>query len=44
MTRRFCLTLDLKDDPLLIVEYKRYHEKVWPVPFVLFAYPPHAES
>ena len=28
--RRFCLTLDLKDDPRLIAEYKRYHEKVWP--------------
>ena len=30
MKRRFCLTLDLKDDPLLIAEYKRYHEKTWP--------------
>jgi L-rhamnose mutarotase len=30
MSRRFCLTLDLKDDPKLIAEYKRYHEKVWP--------------
>jgi L-rhamnose mutarotase len=30
MTRRFCLTLDLKDDPTLIAEYKRYHEKIWP--------------
>lgn len=30
MTRRFCLTLDLKDDPKLIAEYKRYHESVWP--------------
>jgi L-rhamnose mutarotase len=29
-TRRFCLTLDLKDDPALIAEYKRHHEKVWP--------------
>jgi L-rhamnose mutarotase len=28
--RRFCLTLDLKDDPWLIAEYKRYHERVWP--------------
>jgi len=27
---RYCLTLDLKDDPALIAEYKRYHEKVWP--------------
>ena len=30
MTRRYCLTLDLKDDPALIAEYKRYHEKIWP--------------
>lgn len=30
MTRRYCLTLDLKDDPRLIAEYKRYHEKIWP--------------
>lgn len=30
MNRRFCLTLDLKDDPKLIAEYKRHHEKVWP--------------
>jgi L-rhamnose mutarotase len=30
MNRRFCLTLDLKDDPNLIAEYKRYHEKIWP--------------
>jgi L-rhamnose mutarotase len=30
MSRRFCLTLDLKDDRKLIAEYKRYHEKVWP--------------
>jgi L-rhamnose mutarotase len=29
-TRRYCLTLDLKDDPALIAEYKRYHEKIWP--------------
>jgi L-rhamnose mutarotase len=28
--RRFCLTLDLKDDSQLIAEYKRYHEKIWP--------------
>jgi L-rhamnose mutarotase len=28
--RRYCLTLDLKDDPGLILEYKRYHEKIWP--------------
>jgi L-rhamnose mutarotase len=30
MKRRFCLTLDLKDDPKLIAEYKRYHEMIWP--------------
>lgn len=30
MNRRFCLTLDLKDDPKLIEEYKRYHQKIWP--------------
>lgn len=30
MTRRYCLALDLKSDPALIVEYKRYHEKIWP--------------
>jgi len=28
--RRYCLTLDLKDDPALIAEYKRYHERIWP--------------
>jgi L-rhamnose mutarotase len=30
MNRRFCLTLDLKDDSKLIEEYKRHHQKVWP--------------
>jgi L-rhamnose mutarotase len=30
MKRRYCLTLDLKNDPQLISEYKRYHEKIWP--------------
>jgi L-rhamnose mutarotase len=30
MTKRYCLTLDLKDDPKLIAEYKRHHEKIWP--------------
>ncbi len=30
MNRRYCLTLDLKDDPALIAEYKRYHERIWP--------------
>lgn len=28
--RRYCLALDLKDDPTLISEYKAYHENVWP--------------
>jgi L-rhamnose mutarotase len=30
MNRRYCLTLDLKNDPKLIAEYKRYHQKIWP--------------
>ncbi|MGB2665994.1 MAG: L-rhamnose mutarotase [Candidatus Acidiferrum sp.] len=30
MGRRYCLALDLKDDPKLIAEYKRHHEKIWP--------------
>ncbi len=30
MKRRFCLTLDLKNDPALIAEYKHYHENIWP--------------
>ena len=30
MKRRYCLTLDLKNDPQLISEYKQYHEKIWP--------------
>ena len=30
MSRRFCFTLDLKDDPALIAEYRKYHEKIWP--------------
>ena len=30
MTRRYCLTLDLKDDPASIAEYKRQHQSVWP--------------
>ena len=28
--RRYCLTLDLKDDPELIAEYRRHHENIWP--------------
>jgi len=32
MTKRYCLTLDLKDDPKLIAEYKQHHAqgKAWP--------------
>src|SRR5689334_23566925 len=30
MSRRYCLALDLKDDPQLIAEYRKYHEKIWP--------------
>ena len=28
--KRYCLTLDLQDDPELIAEYKRHHRKIWP--------------
>lgn len=27
---RYCLTLDLHDDPAVIAEYDRYHREVWP--------------
>jgi L-rhamnose mutarotase len=27
---RYCLTLDLKDDPALIREYEGHHKNVWP--------------
>lgn len=30
MNRRYCLTLDLKDDPKLIADYKKHHESIWP--------------
>jgi L-rhamnose mutarotase len=30
MNRRYCLTLNLKNDPALIAEYKRHHQKIWP--------------
>ena len=30
MTKRYCLALDLKDDPKLIAEYRRHHERIWP--------------
>ena len=28
--KRYCLALDLKDDPQLIGEYEHYHKDVWP--------------
>lgn len=28
--KRYCLALDLKDDPQLITEYEAYHREVWP--------------
>ena len=27
---RYVMALDLKNDPALIAEYEKYHEKVWP--------------
>jgi L-rhamnose mutarotase len=27
---RYCLALDLRDDPKLIAEYDMHHKKVWP--------------
>jgi len=27
---KYCLTLNLKNDPLLISEYEEHHKKVWP--------------
>ena len=27
---KYCLTLDLKDDPALIAEYEEYHKSIWP--------------
>jgi L-rhamnose mutarotase len=29
-TRRYCLTLDLKDDPELIAQYRKHHDEIWP--------------
>jgi L-rhamnose mutarotase len=29
-TQKFCLALDLIDDPQLIAEYKLHHQQVWP--------------
>jgi L-rhamnose mutarotase len=28
--KRYCLTLDLKEDAQLIAEYEAYHSEVWP--------------
>src|ERR1700761_2138467 len=28
--QKYCLTLDLKDDPALIAEYEQYHKAIWP--------------
>jgi L-rhamnose mutarotase len=28
--KRYCLALDLKNDPNLISEYEQYHKSVWP--------------
>jgi L-rhamnose mutarotase len=28
--KRYCLALDLVDDPQLIAEYEAYHQNVWP--------------
>lgn len=30
MSRRYCLTLELKNDPDSIAAYKRHHQKIWP--------------
>lgn len=29
MMKKYCLTLDLKDDARLIAEYEAYHQNVW---------------
>ncbi|WP_152269377.1 L-rhamnose mutarotase [Agriterribacter humi] len=28
--KRFCLAVDLKDDPAVIAEYKKIHQDIWP--------------
>lgn len=28
--KKYCLALDLIDDPVLIAEYEAYHKKIWP--------------
>jgi L-rhamnose mutarotase len=28
--KRYCLALDIADDPELIAEYRRHHDNIWP--------------
>jgi len=28
--KRYCLALDLKDDPALIAAYEKHHDEIWP--------------
>lgn len=28
--KKYCLTVDLKNDPALITEYEQYHQEIWP--------------
>lgn len=28
--KRYCLAVDLKDDPAVIAEYKKIHQNIWP--------------
>lgn len=28
--KRYCFALDLKEDPTLIDEYEKFHQKIWP--------------
>jgi L-rhamnose mutarotase len=30
MTKKYCLSVDLKNDPALIAEYEAYHKEIWP--------------
>lgn len=30
MRTKYCLAVDLKDDPQLIAEYEKIHESIWP--------------
>ena len=30
MSKRYCLALDLKEDPVLIADYEKHHLQVWP--------------